>query len=120
MTKIFNNTSSKLKRRMLRKLSPQPEVILWTKLRGKQLTNLKFRRQYSIDNFIVDFYCPKLKFAIEIDGNSHFRSKMKEKDVWRQSLIEQYGIRFLRFNNKEIMENIDGVLETILKNLNLL
>lgn len=98
---------------------PTPEVILWNKIRNKQL-GFKFRRQYSVEKFILDFYCPEKKLAIEIDGDNHFRSKTQEKDIWRQKIIEQYKISFLRFTNKEIMENIEGVLEIISERLNLL
>lgn len=117
--KIFNQDSMKLKRRMLRRNMPQPEIVLWSKIRNKQLGH-KFRRQYSIEKFIVDFYCPKLKLAIEIDGDNHFTKKNKWKDTKRQFLIEQLGIKFLRFANKEITENLDGVLEKILEEINLL
>ena len=96
---------------------PPAEVLLWLKLKNKGLKGYKFRRQYSIDNFIVDFYCPKLKLAIEIDGNSHYIEGANLSDNNRQSRIESYGITFLRFTNREIYENIDGTLKIIMEYL---
>jgi very-short-patch-repair endonuclease len=100
---------------MLRNNMAQPEVILWSKLKGKQLDGFKFRRQYGIENFVIDFYCPQVKLAIEIDGDSHFSENSQEKDKWRQKIIEKYGINFLRFTNIEINENLTGVLDEIRK-----
>lgn len=92
---------------------PQAEIILWSKLKNKALDGYKFRRQYSVKKFVIDFYCPKLKLAVEIDGDSHFMSDSKTRDQERQLIIESFGITFLRFTNKEIYENIDGVLKKI-------
>jgi very-short-patch-repair endonuclease len=108
--RIFNRTRAKKTRQKLRNAMPLPEVILWSKLRGRQVHDCKFRRQSSILNYILDFYCADLKLAIEIDGESHFVSNAIEADSVRQSLIEQHGIRFLRFTNSEIRHNLDKVL----------
>jgi very-short-patch-repair endonuclease len=62
---------------------------------------------------VVDFYCPALKLAIELDGDSHFQLGEQEKDGQRQKHIESFGIRFLRFRNSEVRENLRGVLEAI-------
>jgi very-short-patch-repair endonuclease len=117
MTRVFNKTDEKTKRKMLRKNMPRAEVILWSKLKDKGLKGYKFRRQYSVDKFVIDFYCPKLKLAIEIDGDSHFIEGADISDRERQAIIESFGITFLRFTNKEIYENVDGVLEKIFQNL---
>ncbi|MDP2167614.1 MAG: endonuclease domain-containing protein [Thermodesulfovibrionales bacterium] len=114
MTKAFNKTSEKLKRKLLRSSMPKAEVILWSKLKGKGLQGNKFRRQYSIEQFVIDFYSPKLKLAIELDGDSHFVEGADEYDRERQTIIEAYGIRFLRFTNKEVHENLKGVLDKIM------
>ena len=113
MTRVFNKTEEKLKRRTLRKNMPLPEILLWSKLKDKNLKGYKFRRQYSIDQFVVDFYCPKCKLAIEIDGDSHFIQGTEMRDRERQLVIESFGLIFLRFTNKEVCENIEGVLEKI-------
>lgn len=115
MTKVYNRESEKYKRRMLRKNMPQPEVILWSKLKEKGLDSYRFRRQYSVGKFVIDFYCPKLKLAVEVDGDSHFVEGSNERDRERQKIIETFGITFLRFTNKEINENIDGVLSKIME-----
>ena len=96
---------------------PPAEVILWSKLRGKGLKNHKFRRQYSVERYIMDFYCPALKLAIEIDGDSHFVEGAKEREQVRRRLIESYGVKILRFTNAEIYESLDGALEKIMENI---
>jgi prepilin-type N-terminal cleavage/methylation domain-containing protein len=117
MTKIFNRISEKIKRKTLRNNMPQAEVILWSKLKSKGLIGYKFRRQYSVGKFVIDFYCPKLKLAIEIDGDSHFAEGADIYDSEWQKMIESFGITFLRFTNREIYENIENVLENIAKHM---
>ena len=113
MTKLFNKTSEKLKRRELRSNMTKAEAIVWQKLRCKQIENCKFRNQYSVDKFVLDFYSPEIKLAIEIDGESHFQEGVAQYDEQRQIFIESAGIKFLRFTNKDVYENLNGVLETI-------
>ena len=115
MTKVFNRTEEKGKRKKLRRNMPQAEVILWLRLKNKRLKDYRFRRQYSVGKYVIDFYCPKLKLAIEIDGESHFTEKAEIRDKLRQYIIESYGIEFMRFTNREIYENIDGVLLAIME-----
>lgn len=98
---------------MLRNNMPKAEIFLWSKLKGRGLSGFKFRRQYGVDKFVLDFYCPELKLAIEVDGDSHFRGGAKESDMERQKIIESYGIVFLRFTNTDIYENMNAVLERI-------
>jgi very-short-patch-repair endonuclease len=98
---------------MLRRNLPKAEVILWSRLKNKGLDGYKFRRQYSIGKFVVDFYCPRLKLAIEVDGDSHFSEKSEVYDKERQRFIESFKISFLRFTNKDIYENLDEVLAAI-------
>ena len=112
MTKVFNKSSEKIKRKMLRSNMPSAEIILWSKLKGKGL-GCKFRRQYSVESFVVDFCCPELRLAIEVDGDSHYSETAKSHDEDRQRIIESYGFTFLRFTNIEIANNIDGVLANI-------
>lgn len=96
---------------------PQAEFILWAQLRDKGLEGYKFRRQYSVGKFVIDFYCPKLKLAIEVDGDSHFIEGADMSDKERQAIIESFGINFLRFTNREIYENINGVMSKIMENI---
>lgn len=113
--KIFNRRSEKIKRQYLRNRATDAEQILWYYLQGKQLAGYKFRRQYSIGKYVVDFYCPKLRLAIEIDGDTHFEKKVIEGDKRRQKFIELFGIQFLRFTNSDIYESINEVIEKILE-----
>ncbi|MBI5633183.1 MAG: endonuclease domain-containing protein [Nitrospirae bacterium] len=115
MTIVFNKSTETYKRRALRHNMPEPELRLWSKLRGKGLWGHKFKRQYSVNKFVLDFYCPQQKIAIEIDGDTHFAEGAEEYDSERQQIIESYGITFLRFTNAEVMENIDGVMLRIAK-----
>jgi len=100
-----------------KKKNAKGRSLLWLHLKGKQL-GCKFRRQYSISEFVVDFYCPRPKLAIEIDGDSHFTtSEYKEDDKKRQKFIESLGIKVLRFTNLEIYKDMEGVLKKIKENL---
>ncbi|HLB95733.1 MAG TPA: DUF559 domain-containing protein [Patescibacteria group bacterium] len=77
MIKIFNNKSHKILRQTLRHNIPAPEKVLWQKLRAKQIFGYKFRRQYGINQYVVDFYCPQTRLAIEIDGDTHYGKNQK-------------------------------------------
>ncbi|MDJ0733485.1 MAG: endonuclease domain-containing protein [Nostocaceae cyanobacterium] len=113
MTKLYNKSSEKEKRRQLRQNITKAEKILWGKIKNRQIENCKFRRQYSVDKFVIDFYSPELKLAIEIDGDSHFEDGAAEYDTERQVFIESAGIRFIRFTNEDVYMNLSGVLESI-------
>ncbi len=113
MTHVFNRTEVKERRKALRKEMPPAEIILWNVLRDKKLGGLKFRRQYSIGPFIVDFYCSQLKLAIEIDGESHFVEGADSRDRERQAFIEAKGIHVLRFTNRDVYERLEGVVAQI-------
>ena len=109
MKQIFNSKHLLQKRRRLRKnLTPQ-EIVLWSRLRREQL-GCKFRRQHSIGNYIVDFYCPEKKLIIEIDGAQHKRAKDTKYDAKRTQYFKSLGIKILRFWNNEINQNLNGVI----------
>ncbi|MEE9449028.1 MAG: endonuclease domain-containing protein [Ignavibacteriaceae bacterium] len=114
MTKHFNKNSEKLKRRYLRNKATPAEKLVWIYLRKRLVKRLRFLRQYSVDQYVIDFYSPKIKLAIEIDGDSHFvDKKVIDYDKKREKYIEQFGIVFLRFRNLEIYQNLDKVFEKI-------
>jgi very-short-patch-repair endonuclease len=113
MTRIYNRQSEKEKRRALRRNMTKAEVLLWLQLKNKQVLGHRFLRQYSVDRYVLDFYCPKLRLAIEVDGESHFVEGAEEYDRERQQYIEALGIKFLRFLNTEIYHNLQGVLQAI-------
>lgn len=113
MTKIYNRIDQKEKRRELRNSMPNAEKILWERLRRRQIKNKRFLRQYSVGKYVIDFYCPEIKLAIEADGDTHNSSEEIEYDKYRQSEIEVFGIKFLRIKNDEIFGNIEMVLKKI-------
>jgi very-short-patch-repair endonuclease len=117
MTKLLNKTTEKLKRQQLRRNMTKAEAIIWQKLRCKKIENCKFRNQYSVDRFVLDFYSPEIKLAIEIDGESHFQEGAAQYDHERQIFIESAGINFLRFTNNQVYENLNGVLEIIARKI---
>ena len=120
MTKHFNRTQEKETRRKLRRNETLAEKHMWSQLRNRQLLGLKFKRQYSVDKFVIDFYCPEQKIAIELDGNVHELEDVKMNDLERQKYIETYGIKFIRIKNEEYLGNPNKVfakLEAELKNV---
>ena len=104
------------RRRELRKNLTPAERKLWQKLRMKQMAGFKFRRQHQIGPYIVDFYCPELYLIIEIDGNIHVDPQITRNDKIRQRELERRGFKVIRYNNNEVIWNINGVLHDILKN----
>jgi very-short-patch-repair endonuclease len=117
MTRVFNNTAKKDKRRELRNHMTPAEKRLWLMLRGKQFLGTKWRRQYSVGPYVVDFYCPSSKLAIELDGDSHFGGGAEDRDANRQAYLESFGIRVIRFVNQDVFGNLPRVLEEIAKTI---
>ena len=114
MKNIYNDKSLKNIRKILRNNMTEPEIILWSKLKGKQLYGHKFRRQQSIGKYIVDFYCPKVRLAIELDGNQHNEENKSRSDNERTNYLNHQGITVIRFWNHEVLNNIDDVTNAIL------
>jgi very-short-patch-repair endonuclease len=90
------------------------ELVLWKRLKNRNLFKVKFRRQHPINRFIVDFYCHECKLAIEIDGDIHLEKDYKEKDSDRDQKIERFGIKILRFSNDQIILNNKSVTDMII------
>jgi very-short-patch-repair endonuclease len=111
--KIFNRKSLKEKRKKLRNNPTQAEAFLWGYLKNSQFEGKKFRRQTSIKNYIVDFYCPEEKLVIELDGDFHFDEKVIKADEKRSKLLEKEGLKVIRFENQEVLLNLDTVLSEI-------
>ena len=116
MRRTFNRVETKSRRQYLRKNLTKAEKLLWAKLRSKRLADLKFRRQCGIENYIVDFYCPEIRLAIEVDGDTHGYSLQRRKDAKREKRLAELGIKLLRFTNVDIAESMEGVLEKMLSN----
>ena len=111
---IFNNKYQKPVRSELRNNQTEPEKIFWNWVRNKQF-GVKFRRQYGIGRYIVDFYCPELKLVIEIDGDSHFDEISKEYDAKWDEYLFSIGLKIMRFTNTDLMQNREGVLLKLLE-----
>lgn len=113
MPRLRNNVAVKIKRRSLRKNQTDAERKLWSILRNKQMDGLKFFRQYSVGSYILDFYCPKHKLAIELDGGQHGEEKQRARDELRTNYLKQQNIRVIRFWDNEVLTNLEGVIEKI-------
>ena len=101
----------KKRARWLRKNATLAEVLLWNRLEGGQMMGCDFHRQKPLDRYIVDFYCKELRLAIAIDGSSHELEGAYERDQQRQRRLEHLGVAFLRFDDRAVKQDMDGVLE---------
>ena len=113
---IHNLPHLKVNRQELRKNQTSAEEVLWQLLRKEQLFGRKFRRQHSIENYIVDFYCASEKLIIELDGGHHQEVETFENDKIRDTRLQQLNYNVLRFSNKEVFENLETVLKVISEN----
>jgi len=116
MGEFFNRKEQEQNRKQLRNQSTVAEAVLWAQLKSSQLGGRKFGRQYSVENYILDFYCTSEKLAIELDGQVHFNVHGARHDDERSEVLKKYGIRVLRYENKLIYHSIDSVLEDIKSN----
>ena len=115
--RYINKSSLKNKRIELRINQTEAERRLWIKIRREQM-GVKFRRQFNIDYYIVDFYCHELKLIIELDGYIHGEEENKKKDQIRQNYLEQKGYKVLRYRNEQIRYEMDNVLDSIYCHIN--
>ena len=99
--------------RDLRQKSTEAETVLWEKLRNRRCEKFKFRRQHAIDDFILDFYCPAVRLAIEVDGRGHAEKQQADYDRYRTEALRYHGIRVIRFWNHEVLKQLDGVVTEI-------
>ena len=118
------NRTLKENARTLRKQMTDAEIVLWSRLRGKQVLDVAFYRQKPILNHVVDFYCASAKLIIEIDGSQHFDAMYQKKDQQRDAALMALGLHVLRFSNHQVLYETNAVLEAIFvivlqrKNLN--
>jgi len=99
--------------RRLRKEMTDSEKKLWSRLRGKQIMDTQFYRQKPLGNYIVDFYAPKAKIVIEVDGSQHMEEDARQKDVLRDKYLKNQNLSILRFNNLQVLQELDSVVEVI-------
>jgi very-short-patch-repair endonuclease len=110
---IYNNPKKKERRKALRNEGTAAEAVLWTYLQKRQILGKKFRRQYSIGPYIVDFYCPECSLIVELDGARHFSMLREDYELERTRYLRKEGLQILRFENRALRENAESVLETI-------
>ncbi len=103
--------------RNLRTNMTDAEQLIWSKIRRKQINDIQFYRQKNIGHYIVDFYCPKGKLVVEIDGGQHYETEGMKKDQERDQYLQEIGLSVLRFSDNDVLKNIDGVIETIHEHL---
>ena len=89
------------------------ERKLWSRIRRKQIFGLQFYRQRPIGNVIVDFYCPKAQLVLEVDGSQHMNKLAIARDKYRDSYLKQQGVKVLRFDNLQVLNQLDAVVESV-------
>ena len=105
------SATTRTRAKELRKQGPIPEQLLWLRLRARQVGGVRFRRQHPIEPYILNFYCPQAKLAIELDGCS--RDERVHCDEERTRYLTELGIRVVRFSDDEVLNNLDDVVRRI-------
>lgn len=103
--------------RRLRGNLTDSESLLWSRIRRKQLLGIQFYRQKPIGDYIVDFYAPKAKLVLEVDGSQHRDAGNLEKDARRDNFLARLGLKVLRFNSREVLAETDAVVEKIYREI---
>jgi very-short-patch-repair endonuclease len=115
--RLYNAPNLQNRRCELRNHSTGVEAILWKSLQNRKVAGKKFRRQMSIGPYIVDFFCPECKLAIELDGAPHYRELTIEYDAKRTAYLESQGVTVMRFENRIIYEDLENALALIRQRL---
>ena len=89
------------------------EQMIWYRVRRKQIMGVQFYRQKPLLNYIVDFYCPKARLVIELDGGQHFEDENQQKDIERDKALADIGLLVLRFDNHQVLTETDSVVQQI-------
>lgn len=113
MSFLHNDPILKQRRRDLRRDQPEAERAFWLRVRNKQFYGLRFVRQYSIGPYILDFFCPSLRLAIELDGGQHNERDNKEYDEARTQYLTTLGIEVMRFWNNDVLVDMQSVLSKV-------
>lgn len=116
MRSIYNHNALKDRRRTLRTNQTEAERKIWTILRNKQVLGCRFLRQYSVGRYIIDFYCPSLRVAIEIDGGQHNATNIKY-DMNRTDYLTKQNISVIRYWNNEVLNNLEGVYSDLVQKI---
>ena len=112
---VYQDTKFKRLRQKLRNNTPDAEKKLWSVLRKSQILGYKFTRQYGVERYVLDFYCPALRLAIELDGSQHMETDQKHYDEQRTLILHSHNIGVLRFYDNEVFSNLEGVVERIIQ-----
>ena len=112
--KTNNLKDTKDLRQGLRLTATPAEVTLWQFLKKSQVGGLKFRRQHSVGEFVLDFYCPEIKLDLELDGEVHNSPMAYERDMKRTQYLNHLGISVLRYHNDVVFNNVQGIIDSIL------
>jgi len=110
---LRNDPTLKQRRRELRRNQTNAEMALWAKVRNKQFFGMRFFRQYSIGHYILDFYCPTVKLAVELDSGQHNQSDNREYDAARSEYLKAQGIDVMRFWDNEVLLDVQSVLSKL-------
>jgi very-short-patch-repair endonuclease len=110
---LKNDPQLKKRRRELRHNQTNAEKVFWSQVLSRQFNGMRFFRQYSLGPYILDFYCPKVKLAVELDGGQHNQSKNREYDTSRSEYLKAHGIEVIRFWDNEVLLDVQGVLNKL-------
>jgi very-short-patch-repair endonuclease len=109
-----NLYEKKEERRHLRKFGTAAEAVLWKMISRRQILNTRFRRQYSIGPYIMDFYCPECRLCIELDGQQHFTTEGETHDLQRSDYLQEcHQIKIIRFENNLVFSYPEGIIQSI-------
>ena len=114
MGKLHDRPELRERRRDLRRNATRAEQLLWSALRGRRTDGTRFRRQHSVGPYVLDFYCPRARLAIELDGSSHDNDAVQRRDAVRDRYLEACKIRVVRILNDEVERNLEGVVAMLL------
>ena len=119
MTKLFNQSAQKQKRRDLRKEMTSAEGVVWSRIRNHRI-GYKFRRQFSIGTYVADFYCSELKLVVEIDGGQHFENEAIEYDNARTKYFNDLGMTVVRYTKADVKRNPVSVMDDLMRHCEVL
>ncbi|MFH0804133.1 MAG: endonuclease domain-containing protein [Candidatus Zambryskibacteria bacterium] len=114
---LYNNKALKERRRELRNNQTPAEKILWKYVSKNKIKRLRFLRQYGIGPYVLDFYCPKIRLGIELDGSVHKEKENKLYDKDREKFLENLNIEVIRFWNSDVLNNTENVLDKLLNKI---
>ena len=114
-----NDPALKQRRRTLRNDQTDAEKTFWSLIRNRRFYGMKFFRRYSAGPYVLDFYCPGLKLAIELDGGQHLQDDNRQYDAARSLYLKTLGIEVMRVWNREVLLNSEGVLSRLAEKINL-